>query len=77
MTLQAPQTKKRNPDTQNPRNINNKPAWTSKLKKFQQYNQSKKPRAFFVLARLLAINCTASIQDMSLSVSNGLPAAEF
>ena len=68
---------KRNPDTQKPRNINNRPSWMSNLKEFQQENQSKKPRAFVVLACLLEINCTASIQAMPLAVSNGLPAAEF
>ena len=49
----------------------------SNLKDFQQDNQSEKPRAFIVSAHPLAINRTASIQSMSLAVSNGLPAAEF
>ena len=61
------------PDTQNPHNVNNKLAWMSELKGFQQKNQSNNPSAFVVSAHLLAINNTASIQDMPLVVINGLP----
>ena len=49
----------------------------SKLKYFQQDNQSKNPRTFFVPYFLLAINPTSSIRDIPLAISNGLPAAEF
>ena len=72
-----PSNNKRNPDTQNPRNVINKPARMSNLKDFQQENQPKNPGAFVVSARPLAINRTVSIRDMTLSVSNGLPNAEF
>ena len=72
-----PSNNKMNPDTQNPRNVINKPARMSNLKDFQQENQPKNPGAFVVSARPLAINNTAIIRATPLEVSNGLPATYF
>ena len=65
------------PDTQNPRNVDNKPAHIPNLEGFQKNNQLNKPRAFVVSAFSLSINLTTIIQYILFAVSNDLSAAEL
>ena len=58
--------------------LHNSPAWMAKPANFQEDKSSKKPRASVISARVLLISENAPNQrDMTLSVSDGLPASKL